>query len=69
MARSKTRHQAAQSIVRAGVRTYRDTGQTQAYVEWSDGSHTEGDPNNTHMKALLSRAKREGVTVKLGEVF
>jgi hypothetical protein len=57
------------SIRAAGVRTFSDTGQTQAYVEWSDGSRTAGDPDNTHMKALLARAKREGVKVKLGEVF
>jgi hypothetical protein len=65
----KSRHKAGQHIRAAGVRTFSDTGQTQAYVEWSDGSRTAGDSNNAHMRALLARAKREGVNVKLGEVF
>jgi hypothetical protein len=64
-----SRRKKRQEICAAGVRTFSDTGQTQAYVEWDDGSHTTGDPNNTHMKALLARAKREGVNVKLGEVW
>lgn len=29
-------------ITRAYVRHYSDNGQTKAYVEWSDGSRTEG---------------------------
>jgi hypothetical protein len=66
---TKSRRKVHQDIRAAGVRTFSDTGQTQAYVEWSDGSHTTGDPENTHMRALLARAKREGVNVKLGEVF
>ena len=56
-------------IVAAGVRTYSDTGQTQAYVEYANGSSTVGSPDNTHMQQLLARAKREGVNVKLGQVF
>ena len=63
------------TITRAYVRCYSDTGQTTAYVEWSDGSRTEstircreglhGRPNDltfgAHMHALFARAKREGV--------
>lgn len=67
MARHRSKY--GQDIRAAGVRTFSDTGQTQAYVQWEDGSQTVGAPDNTHMKALLARAKREGVNVKLGEVF
>jgi hypothetical protein len=65
----RSRPKAPQRIRAAGVRTFSDTGQTQAYVEWGDGSSTTGDPSNVHMQALLARAKREGVKVRLGEVF
>jgi len=51
-------------IVAAYVRTYTDSGQTKAYIEWDDGSFTEGEPNNAHMTALFERAKREGVRVR-----
>lgn len=55
-------------ITKAYIRTYSDNGQTTAYVEWvSDkgkSGRTEGPPDNTHMQALLQRARREGVTVK-----
>jgi hypothetical protein len=55
-------------IRKAYIRTYSDSGQTKAYVEWVDTrgneGRTEGDPHNPHMQALLARAKREGVTVK-----
>ena len=55
---------AVRALIRtAYVRTYPDTGKTIAHVEWSDGSWTTGDPHNLHMKALLDRAKREGVHV------
>ena len=50
------------SIRTAYVRTD-STGQTTASVEWSDGSWTSGDARNLHMKELLARAKREGLTV------
>jgi hypothetical protein len=37
-------------------------------VEWTDArgrtGRTEGSPKNTHMQALLARAKREGLTVR-----
>ena len=55
-------------ITRAYVRTYSDSGQTTAYVEWVDNKgesgRTEGKPDSTHMQALLNRAKRESVEVE-----
>jgi hypothetical protein len=65
----KSKRKAGLKITAAYVRTYSDSGQTVAYVEWSDGSRTEGEPDNPHMQALLARAKRDGVNVKLGEVW
>lgn len=62
MARRKKKTSRA-SIRTAYVRRYPDTGQRTAHVEWSDGSWTSGDPDNTHMRALLARAEREGVRV------
>jgi hypothetical protein len=42
---------------------YSDSGQRIAHVQWIDNrgrpGHTSGDPDNEHMKALLSRAARE----------
>jgi len=52
------------SPVAAYVRTYTDSGQTKAYVEWSDGSRTEGEPGDPFMEQLFDRAKREGVRVR-----
>jgi hypothetical protein len=55
-------------ITRAYIRTYSDSGQTVAYVEWIDDKgetgRTEGRESNGYMIALLLRAKREGVTVE-----
>lgn len=55
-------------ITKAYVRTYSDSGQVTAYVEWVDdkgkAGRTEGEPLNAHMQALLSRAEREGITVE-----
>jgi hypothetical protein len=55
-------------ITKAYIRKYTDNGQIKAYVEWTDNRNehgrTEGDPNSTHMKALLARAEREGVKVE-----
>lgn len=55
-------------ITKAYIRTYTDNGQTKAYVEWVDNKGkkgtTEGDPESTHMKALLDRAKREKVKIE-----
>lgn len=59
-------------IKRAYTRHYRDNGQLVAYVEWADGSRTEGEaylyygkalPEGEHMGALFDRAIREGLTV------
>ena len=54
-------------ITKAVVRTYSDSGQEKAIISWKDTKGkpgtTEGDPDSTHMKALLARAKREGVKV------
>lgn len=54
-------------VTKAYIRTYSDTGQTVAYVEWIDhkgkSGRTEGKQDGLHMQALLSRAKREGVAV------
>lgn len=55
-------------ITKAYVRTYSDTGQVVAYVEWIDhkgeSGRTEGKEHNPHMAALLERAKREGVEIR-----
>lgn len=55
-------------ITKAYIRTYTDSGQTTAYVEWVDRKgktgRTEGKPDGTHMQALLQRAEREGVKVE-----
>jgi hypothetical protein len=61
---AKRRADAVKQIKAAGIREYPDTGQRQAWVEWDNGSYTTGDPDNTHMKALLARAKRESISVK-----
>lgn len=67
------------TITRAYVRHYSDNRQTKAYVEWSDGSRTEGDAHimgdkpggngwllttGTHMAALLARAERDGLAIE-----
>lgn len=56
-------------ITAAVLRTYRDSGQTKAIVDWLDergryGS-TSGEPANPHMVALIARAEREGITVRI----
>ena len=43
----------------AYIRHYGDNGQTTGYVEWSDGSRTEGNPRGLHMEALFARFRRE----------
>lgn len=53
----------AKLIARAYVREYRDSGHTVAYVEWSDGSRTEGPEHSAHIAALFERAKRDSVPV------
>jgi len=52
------------TIKRAYVRHYSDNNQTTAYVEWSDGSSTEGEQDNLHMRELFKRAEREGLTIE-----
>ncbi len=64
-------------ITKAYVRTYSDNGQVKVYIEGIDsdghGFRTEGDVKigprgvyrfGAHMRALISRAKREGVKLK-----
>lgn len=58
------------AILRVYTRRYSDSGQCTAYVEWSDGSRTEGPARNynqvpigEHMRALFERALREGLTI------
>lgn len=50
-------------IVKAYTRLYRDSGQTKAYVEWSDGARTEGEPGNMHIEVLFGRAERNGLKI------
>jgi hypothetical protein len=59
-------------ITKAYTRRYRDNGELKSYVEWSDGSRTEGDakmyhgiplPCGVHMGALFDRALRDGLTI------
>lgn len=55
-------------ITAAYIRTYGDSGQVTAYVEWVDNKgetgRTEGKQDNPHMGVLLKRAEREGVEVE-----
>ena len=59
-------------IVKAYTRYYSDNRQLTAYVEWENGSRTEGPAENyhgipipigTHMGQLFDRALREGLTI------
>jgi len=54
-------------IIRAYIRHYSDNGQTTAYVEWSDGSRTEGSVHGNgtglHMRCLMQRAVNQGLTI------
>jgi len=59
------------TIIRAYTRRYSDTGQCKAYIEWSDGTRTEGEarsynkvPIGAHMQALFDRALRDGLTIE-----
>ncbi len=55
-------------ITKAYIRTYSDSGDEKAYIEWIDDKgkpgRTEGKADGAHMKALLDRAKREKVKVE-----
>lgn len=59
----------ARTITKVYTRFYSDNRQLTAYVEWSDGSRTEGEaakpltPKGLHMAALFDRAKREGQAI------
>lgn len=44
--------------IRYYIRRYSDNEQTVAYVEWSDGSRTEGDPKSEFMIRLMNRADK-----------
>lgn len=53
--------------MKAIKRAYTDSGQLTAYIEWADGSRTEGSaeeplkPKGAHMAALFTRAQRDGI--------
>lgn len=60
-------------IIRAYTRLYTDNKALRAYVDWEDGSRTEGSaelyhgtriPSGLHMGALFDRAIREGLIVQ-----
>lgn len=57
------------TIKRVFIRHYTDNGSTKVYVEWANGSRTEGNVCGrkglgAHMTALLERAKRQGLKVE-----
>jgi hypothetical protein len=61
------------TITKAYIRRYSDNGQTKAYVEWSDGSRSEGEftcqccgspRGGVFIQGLIARARREGVPVE-----
>lgn len=60
------------AIKSAYTRHYTDNGMRMAYVEWTDGSRTEGKavlyhgvmiPASEHMGALFDRAIANGITI------
>ena len=60
-------------IKRVYTRHYRDNNQRTAYVEWADGSRTEGPaddyhgvlvPCGVHMGMLFDKALRDGLTIE-----
>lgn len=61
------------TIQRIYTRHYSDNLQNKAYVDWSDGSRTEGEaidyhgiliPANEHMGALFDHGLRAGLVVE-----
>lgn len=50
-------------ITSVDLRRYNDTGRVYVIISWSDGTTTQGSPDNTHMQELVSRALKEGVKV------
>jgi hypothetical protein len=67
-ARARGDDPAIKTITRAYVRTYSDSGQITAYVEFvatdGSGSRIEGEPGDPRMAALFGRARREGIKVE-----
>ena len=65
--RTKEARRRIARFTKAYIRTYSDTGQTVAYVEWIDSGgkvgRTEGPPDHAHIKELLAAARRAGVKV------
>jgi hypothetical protein len=60
-------------IKRVYTRHYTDNDTWRAYVEWADGSRTEGQaiehkgdvlPTSLHMSNIFDRARRQGLTVE-----
>lgn len=60
-------------IKRAYTRHYRDNDQRSAYVDWADGSRTEGEaedyhgillPVGMHMGLLFERALAQGLKIE-----
>lgn len=60
-------------ITKAYTTHYRDNDQRTCYVEWADGSRTEGPaedfngvlvPIGVHMGLLFDRALRDGLTIE-----
>lgn len=59
------RRESRMQIKRVYTRHYHDNGQNCAYVEWQDGSRTEGKAADYHGVGLLfDRALAEGLTIK-----
>ncbi len=63
------------TITRVCIRRYTDNGQVTAYVFWSNGSRTEGEPPQGdailgyrsscgYMEALFASAIRQGLTIE-----
>lgn len=45
---------------RGYIRFYTDNNSLVAYVEWSNGSRTEGGLYSVHIQQLFNRLRREG---------
>ena len=48
-------------ITKMYIREYTDNGQITCYIDWSDGSRTEGSEHSEFMQALVVRGIRAGV--------
>ncbi len=55
-------------IIRIYKRHYRDNNQMTIYIDWSDKSRMECAAEqacaNPHMRALIARAQRQGLTLE-----